>query len=157
MLDTGVVYWMLLPFVVAAGSALLGSIIMQARMQVTLMRERESLAEARSIIALHHKTVDEKLKLAEAEARRRALDEFLSDVRVEERHYLRESTSPAGRRKSLVLQERLYFRNIPLSNWVEHETTVEEGSDSVRLREDASVFGRGLSEPHPSKVRTLLR
>ena len=36
-------------------------------------------------------------------------------------------------RKSLVLQERLFFRNIPLSNWVEHEMVVEEGADIDKL------------------------
>jgi hypothetical protein len=40
----------------------------------------------------------------------------------------------------MVLQERLYFRNIPLSNWVEHELTVEEGSDLTNLLRAASVF-----------------
>jgi hypothetical protein len=28
----------------------------------------------------------------------------------------------------MVTQERLYFRNIPLSNWIEQEMTMEEAS-----------------------------
>jgi len=39
-----------------------------------------------------------------------------------------------------VLQERLYFKSIPLSNWVEHEMVVEEGSDTQALAQQASVF-----------------
>jgi hypothetical protein len=31
-------------------------------------------------------------------------------------------------RKSVVVQERLWFRNIPLSGWVEQELVMEEGA-----------------------------
>ncbi len=34
----------------------------------------------------------------------------------------------------------MYFRNLPLSNWVEHEMTIEEGGDLIRLAKAASVF-----------------
>ena len=51
----------------------------------------------------------------------KTLDDFMQDFRVEERHYFRENHSVNAQTKSMVLQERLYFRNIPLSNWVEHE------------------------------------
>lgn len=40
----------------------------------------------------------------------------------------------------MVLQERLYFRNIPLSEWVEHEMIVEDGNDLKRLAKSCSVF-----------------
>ena len=33
----------------------------------------------------------------------------------------------------MVMQERLFFRNIPLSNWIEHEMVVEEGQDLDQL------------------------
>ena len=39
--------WMFLPVFVAGGSALLSFYITQAKMEVTLSKERESLAEAR--------------------------------------------------------------------------------------------------------------
>jgi hypothetical protein len=39
----------------------------------------------------------------------------------------------------MVMQERLFFRNIPLSNWIEHEMIVEEGSDLDQLPKE-SVF-----------------
>ena len=151
------IYWMLLPFVVAAGSALLGSIIMQARMQVTLVREREELTEARAVIAHFHKTMEERIKCAEAEIRKRALDEFLEDLHVEERHYVRETKTPSVQRKLLVLQERLYFRRIPLSNWVEHEMAVEEGTDVEELARGASAFAGPQAVPGGSKLRQLLR
>jgi hypothetical protein len=152
------VYWILLPFVVASGSALLGSILMKARMEVALGREREALVEARAAIAQFHKTMEEKIKTAASEARRKAMDEFLDDLHVEERHYLREKTSPSTRRKYLVLQERLYFRKIPLSHWVEHEKPVEEESNLEELARSISSFD-GASQPltEDSRVRKLLR
>ena len=45
-------------------------------------------------------------------------------------------------RKSLVLQERMYFRNIPLSDWIEHEIVMEEGQDVARLVQDMTIFDR---------------
>ena len=47
------------------------------------------------------------------------LDTFLSEINVERRHFTRENRLLMHNRKSLVLQERIYFRNIPLSDWIE--------------------------------------
>jgi hypothetical protein len=148
----------LLPFVAALGSGIIVFLITQARMQVALAREREALTETRAVLAQQMKAAEERTKAAEAEARRRALDEFLSDVRVEERHYLRQSTSPDRRRKCLVIQERIYFRNIPLSSWIEHELPFEEGTDIEGLIRSGSVFSSArLRSPHPDpQPRPLL-
>jgi hypothetical protein len=78
--------------------------------------------------------------------KRAALDEFLKDFRVEERSYVRETKSLEEAKRSMIMQERLFFRNIPLSDWVEHEMVVEVGSDLKRLQEQVSVFG-GASLP----------
>src|SRR5271163_3939450 len=118
--------WILLPVFIAAGSALLSFYIMQARMEVAVSKEREVIAEARAEVRTQKNTMEERVRATEQEARRRAMDEFMQDFRVEERHYFRENKSVASRQKSMVLQERLYFRNIPLSNWVEHEMVVEQ-------------------------------
>src|SRR2546422_5516538 len=59
---------------------------------------------------------------------------FRSDVRTEERHYVRENKMLFMHRKSLVLQERIFFRNIPLSNWVEHEMRSEEHTSELQSR-----------------------
>lgn len=132
--------WMFLPLFTAAGSALLSFYIMQARMEVALAKEREALVEARSDLKNLEKETEARLKATEEEARRRSMDDFLGEFRVEERHYMRESKSLFLNKKSMVLQERLYFRNIPLSNWVEHELTVEEGGDVGSLAKAASIF-----------------
>lgn len=40
------------------------------------------------------------------------------------------------------MQERLFFRNIPLSNWIEHEMIIEEDRDLEQLPKE-SVFSSG--------------
>lgn len=147
--------WMFLPLFVAAGSALLAFYIMQARMEVAVARERETLAAAKALIASHDQIITERVRAAEESTQRKALDTFLSDFRVEERHYLRETKSLFMNKKSMVLQERLYFRTIPLSNWVEHEMTVEEGGDLSQLAKACSVFSSralNLEPAGPSKL-----
>lgn len=139
--------WILLPVLVAVGSALLSYFLMQARLEVAVAKERESLAAARAQIQAHELSLEDKIRAAEESAQRKAFDQFLQDFRVEERHYMRESKSHFLTRKSMIMQERLYFRNIPLSNWVEHEMAMEEGTDSSILTENSSVFSaRTLSE-----------
>ncbi len=132
--------WILLPIFVAAGSALLSFYVMQAKLEVAVARERETLAEAQAVIKSQEKLIEEKVKSAEESTMRKAFDQFLGDFRVEERHYMRENKSMFVSRKSLVLQERLFFRNVPLSNWVEHEMVVEEGSDVKGLAQQSSIF-----------------
>ena len=71
--------WMFLPVFVAGGSALLSFYIMQARMEVALAKERETLAEARAAIASHKITLEERVKSTEESAKRKALDDFKPD------------------------------------------------------------------------------
>ena len=131
--------WMFLPLIVAGGSALLSFYITQARMEVVLSKEREALVEARATIQSQKVTLEERMRAVEESTKRAALDEFMQDFRVEERSYARESKTLSSTKKSMVMQERLFFRNIPLSNWIERELVIEEGKDlDPGLRE--SVF-----------------
>ena len=131
--------WMFLPVFVAGGSALLSFYIMQARMEVALAKERESLAEARATITSQKVTMEERIKATEEATKRMAMDEFMHDFRVEERSYARESKSLTASKKTMVMQERLFFRNIPLSNWIEHEMVVEEGTRSGPVAQGIGV------------------
>ena len=152
--------WILLPVLVAVGSALLAFYIMQARMEVAVAKEREALSEARVLLESQKKTMEETIRATEEQAKRKALDEFLADVRVEERHYMRENKTLFVNRKSLVLQERIFFRNIPLSSWVEHEMPVEEGADVDKLIKTLSVFAPDVLPAlgnGSAPVRKLLR
>ena len=116
--------------------------IMQARMEVALAKERESLAEARATITSHKITMEERVKATEEACKRQALDDFMHDIRIEERSYVRETKSLDSLRKAMVMQERIFFRNIPLSNWIEHEMLIEEGRDPGQLPKE-SVFAAG--------------
>jgi hypothetical protein len=125
--------WLFLPVFVAGGSALLSYYVMQARMEVALAKERESLAEARAMISAHKVTLDERVKATAEACKRQALDDFMHDIRVDERSYVRESKSLNGSKKTMVMQERVFFRNIPLSNWIEREMLIEDGLETRQL------------------------
>lgn len=118
--------WMFLPLFVAAGSAMVAYYIMQARMEVALAKERETLAEARALIQSHKVTMEDRIKATEEATRRATMDELMQEIRIEERSYVRDSNTPQGARRSMVMQERVYFRNIPMSNWTEREMVIEE-------------------------------
>lgn len=119
------VLWIGLPFVVALGSGILAYIVAHAHNESALARDRETLAEARSQLICQQRAMEDRVRATQAEARRKAFDDFLADVRIEERHYLREIGAPLDRRKCLVQQERVCFRNIPLSQWTERELPYE--------------------------------
>ncbi len=123
------VMWIALPFVAALGSGVLSFIVAQARMETQLSRHRETLAGAQERLVQQQKGIEDRVRAAEADARRKAFDEFLADVRIEERHYLREIDTPSEHRKCLVLQERVCFRNIPLSQWIERELPYQKAAD----------------------------
>ena len=152
--------WVVLPVMIALGSALIAVYIMQQRLEVQLARERQSMSEARATIEAQKSTLDELHRLREEAVRRKALDDFLADLRTEERHFIREQNLLFARRKSLVLQERIFFRNIPLSNWVEHEVPLSEGADVDSLVKTLTVFGpelMGQLESKSAKKLKLLR
>jgi len=147
------VVWVGLPFIAALGAGVLSYIITQARMEAALARDREELIEVRERLTQQQRTFEERLRAVEAEARRKALDEFLADVRVEERHYLREVDHPSGRRRCMVLQERVCFRHIPLTQWIERELLVEGEAHPIAMPQQAPA-------PKPAPVegrRRLLR
>lgn len=140
--------WILLPGFVAVASGLLAWFVMQSRMEVALAREREMLAAERGAIEAERAALEAQLgtaiHAAEESAKRAAFDNFLGDLRVEQRHYTRENRMLLQNRKSLVIQERMYFRNIPLSDWIEHEIMVDDGADVTRMLQELTVFDKGV-------------
>ena len=132
--------WVFLPIVLCVGSAVLAVFIMQQRMEVQLARERQSLGEARASIEAQKSALDELNRLREEAARSNTLDAFMQDLHTEQRRFIRDQKMLFANRKCLVVQERLYFRNIPLCSWVEHEVTVDEGADIDELARSLSVF-----------------
>src|SRR6476659_2479847 len=120
--------WFIVPILTGLASAAFVYYIMKARMESAIASERAAFAEVRGMLEAQKKTMEETVRAAEESSKRKALDEFLADMRVEERHYVREHKLLFMHRKSLVMQERIYFRNLPLSNWIEHAMMIEEGA-----------------------------
>jgi hypothetical protein len=152
--------WILLPGFVAVASGLLAWFVMQSRMDVALAQQRQAMAEERGALqaetAALKASFQSAVRAAEEAARRQAFDSFLGELTVEQRHYTRENRLLLQNRKSLVLQERMYFRNIPLSDWIEHEITVDDGMDVERLAREMTVFDRDVVNiadiPRPKKA-----
>ena len=140
--------WILLPGFVAVASGLLAWFVTQSRMEVKLAEQRETLAVERGAIQAERSAMEASLttalRAAEESARRQAFDHFLAELKVEQRHYTRENRLLTGRRKSLVLQERMYFRNIPLSDWIEHEILLDDAADVGRLVRDMTLFDKDV-------------
>lgn len=121
--------WIFMPLLIAGGAALVTAALMQARTEVAVARQRETVAEARALLATQHRAMAERIRAAEETARREALDEFMGHIRVEERQFVREEGPLFSRRKALVVQERVCFRNIPLTGWIQSELPGELASD----------------------------
>jgi hypothetical protein len=140
--------WILLPGFVAIASGLLSWFVMQSRMEVKLAEQRENITASRAALEAEKKamkdSLDTALHAAEESALRKAFDSFLGDIKVQQRHFVRENRMLIHNRKSLVMQERMYFRNIPLSDWIEHEVVVDDGADVERLVQDMTVFDKAV-------------
>jgi hypothetical protein len=150
-------WWVLLLAASAAGSGLLVYVIMRSRMEVVLSRQREELAAVRATLDARRESLDESLRNAEESTRRKALDDFMAEIRVEERSYVREHKAFFLNRKSLIRQERIFFRNLPLSNWIEQEMPLEEGADIEKLAQTMAVFNAAaLGEPSDAPIRKLI-
>src|ERR1700690_4219784 len=95
--------WILLPGFTAMASGLLAWFIMQSRMEVAPARERERLAETRGALDAEKSSLgaslESALRAAEAVAKREALENFMDELRVEQRHYTRENRMLTQNRK----------------------------------------------------------
>jgi hypothetical protein len=119
--------------------------------------QRRALADAVSTLEAEKAKFEEAAKGIEENAKRKALDEFLADLHIEERRYVREHRVLFAHRKSLVLQERIFFRNVPISTWVEHEVPLQEGADLDALAKTLSVFEAiGDATPNARGSRAIL-
>jgi len=150
-------WWLAGTVVAAAATGAIVGLIVRSRGEVALARQREELAAARAALGAQKEALEGALKNAEESARRQALDEFMRDIRVEERHYVREQKVFFVTRKCMVRQERIFFRNLPLSSWVEQEMPIEEGADMEKLARSMAVFGvdQLLDQPK-NPIRRLL-
>ena len=139
------------------GSSFITYLLATLRTERLAAKRAEELAGAVAALENEKAKFEQAARGIEENARRKALDEFLADLRVEERRYVREHRVLFAHRKSLVLQERIFFRNVPISNWVEHEVPVEEGADLDAVAKTLSVFDAiGEGNSMARGPRTLL-
>jgi hypothetical protein len=140
--------WILLPGFVAVAAGVLAWFVMQSRMEVALANQREAIAETRGALEAEKAAIkasfQSAVRAAEETARRQAFDSFLGELTVEQRHYTKENRLLTQNRRSLVLQERMFFRNLPLSDWIEHEILLQDGMDVERLVQDMTVFDKSV-------------
>lgn len=150
--------WGLLLAAAALAGCAVTWVLLSSRHQVQLSLQREELAAGRAALSAQKDALQDSLRNVEEATRRKAMDEFLSEIRVEERTYTREYKMLFMSRKSLVRQERIFFRNIPLSNWVEQEMPFEEGADIDQMAKTMSLLA-GDMQPGAGNgpVRKLLR
>jgi hypothetical protein len=150
-------FWVL-PVLSAAVTGVAVWFVMRSRAEVLLSPQREELAAARGALAAQKQSIEDSLRNAEESARRKAMDEFLADIHIEERHYTREHRLLFLTKKSVIRQERIFFRNIPLSNWIEQEMPIEEGADADKLAQTMSIFaGEVLLGGTELPLRRLIR
>lgn len=123
--------WILLLGFTATGAALLICYMMHCRTEEAVARERAALAQLQSALIVQRERLQTAIQDARAEARRAAFDEFLNDFHVEQRQFVRKSRFFFASKQTLVLRERILFRNLPLSNWVEHTVTLDESVGSM--------------------------
>jgi hypothetical protein len=133
--------WLVLPLLVAAGAAMVTASVMRSRGEAALAGQRQELAEARALLMTQHRAMEERVRACEQAARAQALDQFLADVHIEERHYVQSS---GAEETKLVAQERVCFRNIPLSNWSERDLP---GSAMLLPAPAARAAGPGREVP----------
>ena len=152
------VLWIIATTFCAGVSGGLVYFVMQSRTEVVLARQREELAAAHAALGAQKEAMLDSIRNAQESARRQAMDDFIAEIRVEERHYIREHKALFLTRKCVVRQERIFFRNLPLSNWIEQEMPYEEGADIDQLAKTMAVFvPEGLFDDPGQKPGKLLR
>ena len=111
-------FGMVVGLAIAVGiiSSLVTYLITRLRMERASAERGQALADAVAALDNERAKFEQAAKGIEESARRKALDEFLGDLHIEERRYLRQHRVLFAHKKSLVLQERIFFRNVPLSN-----------------------------------------
>ena len=156
------ILWVVLPILMALGAALLALDNGQRRLEVQLDRERQALTVTRRIIEDEKTKYEEKRRSWSEAAQQRVLDGWLADLRTEQRRFVRHEEKGSGIRRLLVVQERLCFRNIPLSNWLAQEVPIEEGVSVEEIAKSLSVFrledreadsGSAFAETNPLEFR----
>jgi hypothetical protein len=104
-------FWCVWPGLVAAGSASLVWIIMQTRIRLLVGKHSAALAQLEK----------------ESASKRASLEQLLAELRLERRRFLRRMDGPRGYETTVLTLERLYFRHVPLTGWMQEEIPLGGG------------------------------
>jgi hypothetical protein len=122
-----VLFWCIWPGLVAVGSASLVWIIMQARIRLLAGKQKAALAQLEKESASKHPS----------------LEQLLAELRLERRRFLRRMDGPRGYETTVLTLERLYFRHVPLTGWMQEEIPLGGGEQlseqTVLIHEIAAV------------------
>jgi hypothetical protein len=81
----------------------------------------------------------------EAAANHAGLEQLLAELRLERRRFLRRMASPRGYDTTVLTMERLYFRQVPITGWMQEEIPLGGGEElseqTVLIREIAGPEG----------------
>src|SRR5437588_7654667 len=107
-----ILLWILALGLAAGGAAILVAFMMRCRMNEAIAAEQAAVLQVIGALEIQKRTFERAIRDAKIEAKRKAFDEFLGEFHVEQRQYLRESKRFLQNRKTLVMAERVMFRNL---------------------------------------------
>jgi hypothetical protein len=123
----------------AVGSSVLAVFVWERRFAAALPEQYDAVRAARLALEARRSSYE----VGGNPVRKRPQEAFLclGEVAVEQRYSCR--VEPDGVRL-LVLRERITFRKLALSNWLEQEVPLEEGDDVAELAKAVSLFASGV-------------
>ena len=131
-MSTELILWLLLPILVAVGTAYLVWIVMQARIRVISANYSVALAKVET----------------ECAARRPGVEELLAELRFERNRFLRRVPGPHGSYQATVItQERIYFRDIPLTGWIQDEVSLGDGEELIPVNRALPEYATPALQP----------
>ncbi len=145
----GIALWIFYVFVTALASAVATLFFWQKRF-VRLADERSALVESHRALQVERTWFEEGWQFI----RKRPQQAFLclGEARIERQRSFRND----GEARSLLLRERISFRNIALSNWLEQEVVLEPRDNIDDLIEAVSIFGSGILGSHAEPAKPFV-
>jgi hypothetical protein len=139
-------FWMALPLSIAVGAAALVWLLMQARLRVLTARFEAEVERVEHAAELQIVREVER-------ARRTAFEELISDLRVEQRRALKKTRGLLRDDLSVVVQERLLLRSIPLTGWVQENAILPAQANGSSCRPIQAQVGNLLQRlEHPAET-----
>ncbi len=134
--------WIGFLLLTALGAALLALFAWQHRYEAVLPDQRRKLRQARAALIAERVSFEAGRRLI----RKRPQQAFLclNEVRVEQRCSQSNRLMRPGEPQRMLLRERIVFRDLALSHWLEQEVPVERGDDIAALAKAVSVFSTGV-------------